>query len=214
MNRRHPRWLLALLALLLVLQDAWLGWELLRPPSDDEILAMIEGFRGPGYANVPAVDGKFLHDMIVEKGYRRALEVGTSSGYSGAWIGMALRRTKGRLVTLEIDEDRAELARRNFRAAGLDGIIEVITGDARQTLPTLSGPFDFVFIDAEKTQYVDYLKAVLPKVSKGGAIVAHNVTSHSQDLQEFLKILQTDQALETSFNYDSPAGLSISLKKR
>jgi caffeoyl-CoA O-methyltransferase len=125
--------------------------------------------------NIPEADGKALHDIIVQHGYKNALEIGTSTGYSGTWIAWALAKTGGKLVTIEIEKDRYDEAAANFRAAGLAKYVDARLGDAHDIVPALPGPFDFVFCDADKDWYVNYLKAVLPKISQGGCFAAHNI---------------------------------------
>jgi caffeoyl-CoA O-methyltransferase len=112
--------------------------------------------------NVPMRDGQFLHDLIVEKGYTRALEIGTSTGHSSIWIARALSKTGGRLVTLEIDSGRHREALRNFEEAGVADVIDARLGDAHELVKTLEGPFDFVFSDADKEWYTRYFIDVAP----------------------------------------------------
>ncbi len=125
--------------------------------------------------NVSSTDGKMLYDIIVEKGYTRALEIGTSTGHSGIWIAWALSKTGGRLTTVDIDEGRHREAVANFKEAGLDSYIDARLADAHDLVPKLEGPFDFVFIDADKDWYTNYAKAVIPNLETGGCITAHNV---------------------------------------
>jgi len=127
--------------------------------------------------NVPEADGRALHDLVVEHGYTRALEIGTSTGHSGVWIAWALAKTGGRLITIDIDEGRHRQALRNFQEAGVAAFIDARLADAHDLVPALEGPFDFVFIDADKDWYVNYAKAVLPKVTVGGVLTAHNVSA-------------------------------------
>jgi predicted O-methyltransferase YrrM len=181
--------------------------------DDTTIRAAVEKIRQPGMMNVPRVDGEFLHDLVVRRGYRRGLEIGTSNGYSAVWIGLAMRKTGGRLITLEIDTRRADMAAENFRRLGLDPYIELRRGDALKLIPTIEGPFDFVFIDAWKEDYPKYFELVFPKVSSGGAIVAHNVLSHEPELRGFVEMLQKHVQLETRIDRRSSAGLSVSIKK-
>jgi caffeoyl-CoA O-methyltransferase len=184
------------------------------PATDDPaIVTEIEKLRQPGMMNVPREDGELLRDLILERGYTRALEIGTSNGYSAAWMALALRKTGGRLITLEIDEHRAALAARNFARLGLDAVIELRRGDALALLPALEGPFDLVFIDAWKRDYVEYLRLVFPKVRRGGAIVAHNVRSHAGELREFLRAIESHPELDTRIDHRSSAGTSISIKR-
>jgi predicted O-methyltransferase YrrM len=125
--------------------------------------------------NVPEADGRALHDLILEKKYRRALEIGTSTGRSAIWMAWALSRTGGRLTTIEIDGDRYRQAVKNFKDAGLSEVITATLGDAHALVPLLEGPFDLVFIDADEEWFTKYAVAVLPKLAPGGAVTAHDV---------------------------------------
>ncbi len=125
--------------------------------------------------NVPMRDGRFLHDLILEHGYTRALEIGTSTGHSAIWIAWALSKTGGRLVTLEIDEYRHREALENFERAGLSSYIDARLGDAHELVKQIEGPFDFVFSDADKNWYKQYFIDVAPKMVPGGCYTTHNV---------------------------------------
>ncbi|MFQ5772843.1 MAG: O-methyltransferase, partial [bacterium] len=100
--------------------------------------------------NVPASDGKILHDIIIKNKYKKALEIGTSTGHSGIWIAWALSKTGGKLITIEIDENRYKQAKANFEEAGLSDYIDARLADAHELVKELKGPFDFVFSDADK----------------------------------------------------------------
>jgi predicted O-methyltransferase YrrM len=167
-----------------------------------------------GMWNVAPREGLFLHDLVLKVRAKHALEIGTSNGYSGIWIAAGLRQTGGHLLTLEIDPGRANLARENFRAASVDSIVTLQLGDALQEIPELPGPFDFVFIDAGKPDYVPYLNMVLPKVSPGGVIVAHNVTDLRDQLLDFLHAVTTNPQLKTTIEKPGPGGFSVSYKLR
>ena len=125
--------------------------------------------------NVPEADGRALRDVIVERGAKRAVEIGTSTGLSGIYLAWGLSRTGGRLVTIEIDAGRHREAVDNFKAAGVDGLIDARLADAHVLVPKLEGPIDLVFIDADKDWYTAYAKALIPKLSPGGCLTAHNV---------------------------------------
>ena len=125
--------------------------------------------------NVPEADGEMLHDIVLSHGYTRALEIGTSTGLSGIYIAWALGKTGGKLITIEIDETRHAEAVENFRAAELGDIIDARLADAHTLTGELPGPFDFVFIDADKDWYENYARAVIPKLVPGGCLAAHNV---------------------------------------
>ncbi len=168
----------------------------------------------PGMWNVAPSEGQWLQDEIVRTGAKRALEVGASNGYSGIWIALGLRETGGHLITLEIDSHRAQLAQQNFKAAGVSSLITLRLGDARKIIPQLQGPFDFVFIDAAKDQYVDYLQLAKPKVRVGGVIVAHNVTDLRSLVEDYIHAITTDPELTTTFVNAGPGGFSVSVKQK
>ena len=165
--------------------------------------------------NVPEADGKTLHDIILKHGYKRALEIGTSTGHSGIWIAWALSKTGGKLITIDIDRGRHEEAVANFKAAGLANIIDARLGDAHEIVPALPGPFDFVFSDADKDWYVNYLKAVLPKLVVGGTFVSHNVSEGRRGWGyggEYLQFVRSLPYMETSV-FSGGGGMAISYKK-
>ena len=128
--------------------------------------------------SVSPSQGKLLYLLARVQGARRILEIGTLGGYSTIWMGRALP-SDGRLVSLEADPRHAEVARANIARAGLDRVVEVRVGKALDTLPILAGerggPFDLVFIDADKEGYPDYLDWALRLTARGSLIVADNV---------------------------------------
>jgi caffeoyl-CoA O-methyltransferase len=180
--------------------------------EDEKVLPLLRHLpRQHGGMNVPAVDGRFLYDLIIEKGYTRGLEIGTSNGYSGLWIGLAMKKNRGSLVSLEINPLAADEARANFVKAGLDGVIEVRTADALEAIPDVPGNFDFIFIDAWKPDYPRYLELVRNRVERGGAITAHNVISSARSMRDFLDAIQNDPGLETEIHRVSGQGISVSI---
>jgi len=124
--------------------------------------------------NVAPNQGKLLQLLAQMAGASRILEVGTLAGYSALWLARALP-PDGRLVTLEYEPRHAEVARRNIARAGLSDRVEVIVGAAMETLPHLDGPFDFVFIDADKPSNPDYFECALKLSRPGTVIVVDNV---------------------------------------
>ena len=161
--------------------------------------------------NVPAVDGQTLHNLIVEHRFTRALEIGTSTGHSGIWIAWALSKTGGRLTTLEIDPQRHREAVAHFKAAGLERYIDARLGDAHELTRTLSGPWDFVFSDADKEWYTNYLVAVWPKVVPRGCFTAHNVAMRG-GASEFLAALDRLTDGQTTNQPFELSGMSITCK--
>ncbi len=180
-----------------------------------QVLAHLASMRAneTGMMNVAPAEGAHLAGLIKQLGAKRVLEIGTSNGYSGIWMASALRETGGKLITLDIDEGRYGLAQKNFKAVDLGGVIDSRLADALKEIPKLEGPFDLVFIDAWKPDYIKYLRMVMPKVRSGGVIAAHNVVSHPGEMADFLQEIKTNPSLRTEFVNVGPAGLSISYKK-
>ncbi len=166
-----------------------------------------------GMMNVAPREGEYLHDLLIKLKARRVLEIGASNGYSGIWMGLALKKTGGKLITLEIDPGRGGLARENFSKTGMNDVIELRLTDALKEVPKLLGPFDLVFIDAWKPDYMKYLEMAVPLVRPGGVIVAHNTRSHAQELTEFIQAVKTHPQLTTEFVELGPGGFSVSWKK-
>lgn len=145
---------------------------------EDEALRWIReeiSARGLPEIMISAEEAAFLRVLVAAGGAERAVEVGTHGGYSGTWIARALPEG-GRLTTIELLEDRAELAREAFARAGVAEKIDLRVGDANEILPELEadGPCDFVFIDADKEGYPAYLDWALDNLSPGGLVAAHN----------------------------------------
>jgi caffeoyl-CoA O-methyltransferase len=120
------------------------------------------------------VEARLLEAFVVAAGATRVLEIGTFTGYGALSIAARLPAS-GRVTTIEFDPERAELSRRHIERSPHADRIELIAGDAREIVPRLDGPFDLVFIDAWKPDYVRYYEAVLPKLTPAGLIVADNV---------------------------------------
>jgi caffeoyl-CoA O-methyltransferase len=182
---------------------------------DKQVKAFLEKHRDSWQdLNVPASDGQVLHDLILKHKYTRALEIGTSTGHSGVWIAWALAKTGGRLTTIEIDPERHKTALANFKEAGLAQYIDARLGDAHDIVPALEGPFDFVFSDADKIWYKNYLVAVWPKLTPGGCFTAHNVAGRTAEgVAEFLAHLRSLPDADTTIDKSSGAGISISFKR-
>ena len=165
-------------------------------------------------ANVPMADGQLLHDLVLGNGYMAALEIGTSTGHSAIWIARALSKTGGKLITIEIDEGRYQQALENFEAAGLTDYIDARLADAHELVLELEGPFDFVFLDADKDWYARYFDAVFPKLEVGGCFTAHNVSGRRMGgINEFLERLENTEDLDTEIVPASRSGMSVSYKR-
>jgi caffeoyl-CoA O-methyltransferase len=158
--------------------------------------AFLSEVRAHGHLNVPPDHGRFLQLMTEQSAAKRVLEVGTSNGYSGLWIARGLRRTGGKLVTLEIDEGRATAARENFKKAGLNDIITSHLGDASKLIPTLEGEFDMIFLDAGN--FKAFFDLAAPKLRLGGVLLTHNALLLRADTQKLTDAIQDDPQWLTS----------------
>jgi caffeoyl-CoA O-methyltransferase len=193
--------------------------DLAKPPqaadeAEGRILAVLDNIsRNERFANVSLTDGRLLRQLTEAVGAKRVVELGTSTGYSGLWLAMALRTTGGHLYTHEIDHDRAEIARKNFHEAGVADLVTIVEGDAHQTVSRYTEPIDVLFIDADKEGYTDYLQKLLPLVRPGGLILAHNMRQPRPD-PRYIKAITTNPALETTFVLMDGAGIGVTLKKR
>lgn len=167
-----------------------------------------------GQLAISEEDGRFLRLMVVSKGTMRALEVGTASGYSAIWIGLGLRETGGRLVTIEYDKVRAQAAGQNIKRAGLADIVQIVMGDALKEIPKRPGSFDFVFVDAWKRDYQRYFELIFPKLERGGLLLAHNVINKRDEMGDFLATIQRHPDLLTTIVSPASEGMSISLRHR
>jgi len=163
--------------------------------------------------NVPESDGKVLYDLVIKNNYKKALEIGTSTGHSGIWIAWALSKTGGKLITIEIDESRHKEALENFEEAGLSDYVDARLADAHKMVTELEGPFDFVFSDADKSWYKNYFIALLPKLEIGGCFTAHNVLNRYSGIVDFLDYVESLPNMETTIVRSSRSGISVSYKK-
>jgi caffeoyl-CoA O-methyltransferase len=187
---------------------------LAKTAAEKKILAVLNDIKtGPWMANVDTLHGRLLRILTEAVNAQRVVEIGTANGYSGLWICLGLITTGGKLITHEIDPDRAALARANFKRAGVENIVTVVEGDAHETVTRLKEPIDILFIDADKPGYPDYLHKLLPLVRPGGLILADNVSRPSPSPQ-FLKAITTDPNLETVFLNMQSTGISLTVKKR
>jgi predicted O-methyltransferase YrrM len=163
--------------------------------------------------NVPYEDGRVLYNLIIKNNYKRALEIGTSTGHSAIWMAWALSKTGGKLITIEIDEDRYQAALKNFKKAGVEEWIDARLADAHSLVKELKGPFDFVFSDADKDWYTQYFKDIDPKLVAGGCFTAHNVSNAFGGIKDFLDYVKKLPNYQTTIDRSSSAGISISYKR-
>lgn len=163
--------------------------------------------------SVPMDDGRFLRLMAESVGAQHVVEIGTSQGLSAIWFCLALQKTGGKLTTYEIDEERAKIARENFKRAGVEDVVTLVLGDAHEEVTKLTGPIDILFLDADKKGYIDYLDKLLPKVRPGGLVIAHNITPRMAD-PLFVEAITKNPELDSLLVRLEAGGISVSLKKR
>jgi len=187
-----------------------------KDAAEKKILDVLEDLsenQRRGNMNVPVEDGRLLRVLAEMVGAKHVVEIGTSNGYSGIWLCLALKGTGGKLTTYEIDERRANLARENFKRAGVEGMVTLVLGDAHEEVPKLEEPIDLLFLDADKAGYVDYLDKLLPLLRPGGVVVAHNMNTRQAD-PRYVEAITTRKELETIFLHMNRAGVGVSMKKR
>lgn len=186
--------------------------------SAQEVLLSLEKTQKE-FWNIDRNTANFLNMLIKIHNSKNALEIGTSNGYSGIWLADALKHTGGKLTTIEFWDKRQSVAKENFRLCNVDDIIETKLGSALLILDEMSGeieqglrePFDFIFIDANKLEYIQYFHKVDPLLKSGGIIAADNTISHAKKVEPYLKALVEHPSYQNQMlNFE--AGLFVSLK--
>jgi len=165
-----------------------------------QLKRLLDEMEAKGYQfwSVPRKDGEFLHLMVKATRAKNVLELGTSHGYSAIWMGLGIEETDGRLTTLEIDAERYDLARRHVAEAGLSQRVTLIKGDAHREVTKIEGPFDFVFMDADKEGQVDYFNKLYPKkLLPGGILAVHNAIRQAGSMQDYLKMIRKHPDFDT-----------------
>ncbi len=186
------------------------------PSSDEFRKAFLAKFQRTSLSTTPE-DAMMLRILIEARGAKRGAEVGVAAGFGAINMGMGFERTGGRLFSIEIDPKRAENSRQNVKAVALDKTVSVIQGDALQVLPTLEGEFDFMFIDAQKSDYLKYLKAMEPKLKRGAVVVADNVIVSARAMADYLEYVRNSPNYETVIvraTDEKGDGMSVSYKLR
>jgi len=157
--------------------------------GDAEREEFIKNFNRTGMDTTPG-DAMLLRILVEARKAKRGVEVGSYKGFGAINMGIGFERNGGHLFTLEINPGTADTCRANLKKVGLEKTVTCITGDALKTLPTLEGEFDFVFLDARKSDYFKYLKAIEPKLAPGAVIVADNTIRSAKAMPDFLTYLQ------------------------
>ena len=163
--------------------------------------------------NIPRKTGILLNTFIKMMEVKNALEIGTSNGYSGIWLAKALKATGGHLTTIEFYEKRQSIAKENFKICGVDDIITPIQGSALDIIKNFSDDekFDFVFIDANKREYVEYFNLVKPHLTDKCLIVADNIISHAEKVQTFIDAIDNDDEFQYEI-LELPGGILVAFR--
>jgi caffeoyl-CoA O-methyltransferase len=161
-----------------------------------EVLARLEGEAvAPPAVPVAPATGRFLFSLVAPQTDCEVLEVGAGKGYSSIWLGAGVRYLGGRVLSLEKDPETVAAWRRNVADAGLDQWVELVEGDALETLAGIEDVFDVVFLDAAKDEYERYFDLVRGRVEPAALVVADNVLSHEETLGAYSRARQSDPEL-------------------
>lgn len=165
------------------------------------------------YWNIAHQTAEFISMLIKISGVKNVLEIGTSNGYSALWIADALKEAgnNGHLTTIEFYEKRQCIARENIEKCGLSDFVTFKQGRALEILQNLDFTPDMVFIDANKSEYIQYFDLLKDKLPKGSIILADNVVSHAAKVADFLEEIKNDTRYQSQV-LDLPAGLLMAYK--
>jgi predicted O-methyltransferase YrrM len=167
------------------------------PPQSAAVMAQLEALARE-FITIPKEEGRLLNLLIKLTRARRVLEIGTGYGYTTIWLALALEETDGELTTVEIVSERVELAKKQVAKAGLTHRVNFKQGDAHAIVPTLAGPFDVAYLDADKDRQVDYFNKLFPaKLPPGSLLIAHNATLRADAMKEYLELVRQHPAFDT-----------------
>lgn len=176
-----------------------------------EVLTRLEKTQ-KDFWNIPPEVGKFLYIQAKIKKPTNILELGTSNGYSTIWLAQAAKEVNADLTTVEYFETRAAMALNNFKSCQLDGYINIKQSKILDFLAIDKHIYDFVFIDANKAEYIDYFKSLEHKLSANALVISDNITSHRNELINFIDYTSSHPDFLTVF-LPIGEGLLINLKK-
>lgn len=177
-----------------------------------DVLAELEKTQ-KDFWNVPRKTGVLMNSFIKMMNIQNALEIGTSNGYSGIWLAKALKQTGGKLTTIEFYEKRQSIAKENFKICGVDDVVRPIQGSACEVLASFdeNEKFDFVFIDACKREYVKYFEMIKPHLTPKALIVADNIISHAEKVQDFIDAIDADDEFQYEI-LEVPGGILVAYR--
>ena len=161
--------------------------------------------------NLEPASAQLLSILVRASGVTRAIEVGTSNAYSTIWLAWSLAPVGGRIVSIDRNPDKHALARENLRRADFLDRVELLTGDAAEIGRGLAGPFDLVFLDADRRKFPEIMQILLPKLAPKVLVIADNVLSHPEEIAEYLKLIS---ALPDFQHTIVPVGKGLSIAYR
>ncbi|MGY8872490.1 MAG: O-methyltransferase [Pseudomonadales bacterium] len=147
--------------------------------------------------NITKDTGEFLTILVKASNAETILEVGTSNGYSTLWLAAAIPDS-GKVITLEIQQHKIDQAKINFDRSGLGRKIEVVKSDASEYFELSDNKFDFIFLDAERTEYINFSKEIISSLRIGGLLVCDNAISHKEEMIEFIEFIKGSNQFTTS----------------
>jgi predicted O-methyltransferase YrrM len=178
----------------------------------NRVLKEIENMTARRFLPIVGPDkGRVLARVINDIAPKRVLEVGTLIGYSAILMAKELE-SDAHLITIEIHADEAETARENIKRAQVRPKIDVIAGDAVKVIPKLAGKFDMVFIDAEKTEYLDYLRLVEGKLHRGSVVVADNAGVFADQMKDYLTYVRSSGKYRSEYVSFGEDGVEVSVR--
>ena len=141
--------------------------------------------------NLDPASAQLLSILVRASGVTRAIEIGTSNAYSTIWLAWSLAPAGGRIISIDRNPDKHALARENLQRAELLDRVELRTGDATEIVRQLTGPFDLVFLDADRRNFPEQIEILLPKLAPKVMVIADNVLSHPEEIAEYLKLISS-----------------------
>ena len=190
----------------------------MRPTADRQRFRtdFIQNFQRIRMNTTPG-DARLLRILIESSRAKNGLEIGVATGYGAIVMGLGFERNGGHLTSIDIDGEMVKTARANIRKMQLQEVVTVVKGVALKVIPKLDGPFDFVFIDAAKEEYLGYFRAVEPKLKARAVIVADNVIRFADVTRDFLDAVQNDptyQAVIIRASEEKGDGMAVIYKAR
>jgi predicted O-methyltransferase YrrM len=184
---------------------------------DDRVRSVLERLEAeeqqpPGVAVAPGT-GRFLFSVVAPQTDCEVLEIGAGRGYSTIWLAAGVRNLGGRVLSLERDYECIAAWHRNIEEAGLAETVELVEGDARETLPMIDDVFDVVFLDAANKVYEELFRLARDKLEPGALVIADDVVLHADTLRPYVEARQTDPTLlSTTVPLDRGLELSVVLR--